>query len=213
MKADSLRKEFNVISVEEMVTVNGEDKILICEFCHQPVRYEIAMEVKGQITYAWLCGECPKSKAIMSAPTGGGRMLKNYLKAGYPALCVLTQEPHRAEQVLPCEGWKFYIWDCLRGIKEAGTTRIMEEIRDPVEAVNWLGQFQDTILMAHNLHLFLEVPEVIQAIQNGIPRWKATGSALVMISPVIQMRAGSGDLFPYPGPGASQRRRTVYPPD
>lgn len=29
---------------------------------------------------------------------------------------------------------------------------------------------------------------MIQAIQNGVPKWKATGSALVMISPVIQMR-------------------------
>lgn len=115
-------------------------------------------------------------------------MLKDYLKAGFPALCVLTQEPHRAEQVLPCEGWKFFAWDCLKGIREAESQRIIEEIRDPVEAINWLGNFQDTVLMAHNLHLFLEAPEVIQSLQNGIPRWKATGSALVMISPVIQMR-------------------------
>ena len=27
-------------------------------------------------------------------------MIHDYLKAGYPALCVLTQEPHRAEQML-----------------------------------------------------------------------------------------------------------------
>jgi hypothetical protein len=29
---------------------------------------------------------------------------------------------------------------------------------------------QDTVLLAHNLHLFLDIPEVIQAIHNGIPR-------------------------------------------
>jgi len=56
-----------------------------------------------------------------------------------------------------------------------------------VEAINWLNEFQDTVLLTHNLHLFMDIPEVIQAIQNGVTRWKATGSALVMISPVIRM--------------------------
>jgi hypothetical protein len=115
-------------------------------------------------------------------------MLTDYLKAGYPALCCLTQEPHRAEALLPCEGWRFLIWDCQRGIREHADQKVIDETRDPVQAVNYLGSFQDTVLIAHNLHLFLEVPEVIQSIQNCIPRWKSTGCALVMVSPVIQMR-------------------------
>jgi hypothetical protein len=115
-------------------------------------------------------------------------MIKDYLKAGYPALCVLTQEPHRAEQILPTEGWRFTIWDVLRGVREATTQKVIDEIHDPMAAINWLSQFQDTVLVCHNLHLFLDSPEVIQAIQNGIPRWKATGSALVMIAPMIQLR-------------------------
>ena len=45
-------------------------------------------------------------------------MIHDYLKAGYPALCVLTQEPHRAEHSLPCNGWRFVIWDCLQGIRD-----------------------------------------------------------------------------------------------
>jgi len=114
-------------------------------------------------------------------------MLNDYLKAGYPALYVLTYEPNRAEQILPCEGWRFVVWDCIQGIKDLETKKIIEEIRDPVQAITWLNQFQDTILLMHNLHMFLDVPEVVQAIQNGVPRWKSTGSALVMISPVIRM--------------------------
>jgi hypothetical protein len=43
-------------------------------------------------------------------------------------------------------------------------------------------------LICHNLHLFLEIPELIQAIQNGITVWKGMGSALVMISPLIQLK-------------------------
>jgi len=114
-------------------------------------------------------------------------MIKDYLKAGYPALCILTYEPYRAEQLLPCDGWRFFAWDCIQGIKDLGSKKILEEIRDPVDAVNWLRNYQDTVLLAHNLHLFMDIPEVVQSIQNGVPRWKATGSSLVMISPVIRM--------------------------
>ena len=114
--------------------------------------------------------------------------LKNYLKAGYPALCVLTQESHRAEQLLICEDWDFSVWDCNQGIRKAGSTQVLDEIRDPVEAVNWLSMYNDTVLIANNLHLFLDIPEVIQAIQNGTIRWKSIGCALITISPVIQMR-------------------------
>ena len=113
-------------------------------------------------------------------------MIQDYLKAGYPALCVLTQEPHRAAQLIVSEGWSFYHWDCLQGIREAGSMKVVEEIKDPVEAINWLGFTRDSILIADNLHMFLEIPEVIQAIQNGVPRWKGIGNALVMISPLIK---------------------------
>jgi AAA+ superfamily predicted ATPase len=122
-------------------------------------------------------------------------MIQNYLKAGYPAMLLLTQEPHRAETILPCEGWTFLAWDCLRGFRQAGKPQTIEEIRDPVEAVNRLGDMQDTVLLAHNLHLFLEIPEVIQAIQNGITKWKSTGSCLVTISPSVQMRPEIEKIF------------------
>ena len=66
-------------------------------------------------------------------------MIHDYLKAGYPALCVLTQEPHRAEQSLPCEGWSFFTWDCLQGIRDVQTQKSIDEVKDPVEAINWLN--------------------------------------------------------------------------
>ena len=122
-------------------------------------------------------------------------MIHDYLQAGFPALCVLTTEPHRAEEALPCDGWQFVIWDCLRGIREASTFKPIDEIKDPVEALNWLNGFQDTVLIAHNLHLFLDSPELIQAIQNGVARWKATGCALVMVSPMIQLKSEVEKFF------------------
>lgn len=113
--------------------------------------------------------------------------LKNYLKAGYPAICVLTQESHRAEQLLVCDDWGFYVWDCNQGIRPAGKIQVLDEIKDPVEAINWLSLHNDTVLIANNLHLFLDIPEVIQAIQNGVIRWKGIGCALIMISPAIRL--------------------------
>jgi hypothetical protein len=122
-------------------------------------------------------------------------MIQDYLKAGYPAILLLTQEPHRAENLLPREGWNFLSWDCLRGFRQAGKPQTIDEIRDPVEAVNQLGQIQDTVLLAHNLHLFLDIPEVIQAIQNGISKWKSTGCCLILITPTIQLRPEIEKIF------------------
>ena len=39
--------------------------------------------------------------------------LTHYLKAGYPALHVVTQEPLRAISSIKAEGWKSFAWDCL----------------------------------------------------------------------------------------------------
>ena len=122
-------------------------------------------------------------------------MLKDYLRAGYPAICLLTQEPDRAEKTILNNELNFYAWDCLQGIRQAGTHTLVDEIRDPVEALNWLGNLSDTVLIAHNLHLFMSIPEVIQAIQNGVVRWKATGCSLVMISPAVKMQPEIEKIF------------------
>lgn len=131
-------------------------------------------------------------------------MIRDYLRAGYPAICLLTQEPHRAETVLPCEGWSFTVWDCLQGFRTAENGKLLDEVRDPVEAIHWLSRQQDSVLLAHNLHLFLEIPEVIQAVQNGVVRWKSIGCCLVMVCPTLQLRPEIEKLFhiiamPLPG--------------
>ncbi len=122
-------------------------------------------------------------------------MLQDYLKAGYPAIVILTQEPARAEQILPIEGWNFYCWDCIRGIRPAKQATPVEEIRDPVMAINWLNNFQNRVLMAENLHLFLNIPEVIQSLANGVLRWKASGCCLVMVSPLLEVSPEVEKLF------------------
>jgi len=123
-------------------------------------------------------------------------LIKEYLESGFPALCILTQEPFRAEKVIPFEGnWRFFAWDCSRGIRQAGTLKTLEEIRDPVEAIGWLNNGNDIVLLMHNLHLFMDSPEIIQGVQNGVELWKSRGSCLVMVSPMIQIRPELKSVF------------------
>lgn len=122
-------------------------------------------------------------------------LLQDYLKSGTPAIWLLTPEPERGEKAIPCENWNFFAWDCLRGIRKAGSNQTINETTDPVEAVNSLNEMKDSVLIVHNLHLFLDSPEVLQAIQNGVYRWKSTGCALVALSPILQIRPEVEHLF------------------
>lgn len=122
-------------------------------------------------------------------------MILDYLKAGYPALCIVTAEPHRAEGIIKCPGWNFFSWECLGGIRETANLKPIEEVRDPVEAIRWLEGYKDSVLVCLNLHLFLDIPEVIQAIQNGVPKWKSIGSSLILLTPVLNLRPEIEKLF------------------
>lgn len=71
----------------------------------------------------------------------------------------------------------------------------INEVTDPVEAINFLNGCRECVLIMHNLHLFLDVPEVVQAIQNGVCQWKSTGCALITISPVIRLNPELEQFF------------------
>ena len=129
-------------------------------------------------------------------------MLQDYLKAGYPALFITTQDIYRAESKLPteCTGRRVLLWDCSVGIRN-GQGRQVEEIFDPVEAINYLCSLRDTVLVCHNLHLFLNTdnpePSLVQAIQNGIRFWKSFGSCLIVIAPYFKLPNELENLFTY----------------
>ena len=109
--------------------------------------------------------------------------ITNYLKAGYPLIQIITQEPDRATHSIKAEGWKTHSWDCLRGITEPETGRSLEDIFDPLQALKWLGGKGDTVLICQNFHHFITSVEIIQEIQNSLPIWKGQGSCLVMPGP------------------------------
>ena len=88
--------------------------------------------------------------------------ITNYLKAGYPLIQIITQEPDRATHSIKAEGWKTHSWDCLRGITEPDTGRTLEDISDPLQALKWLGGKGDTVLICQNFHHFITSVEIIQ---------------------------------------------------
>jgi AAA+ superfamily predicted ATPase len=108
--------------------------------------------------------------------------ITDYVKAGYPALAVNTQEPYRAIHAIHADGWKVFTWDCLQGITETNGKSV-ETIIDPLGALTWLANQSDAILIMQNFHHFLSSVEVIQAIQNSINIFKSQGSCLVLASP------------------------------
>ena len=111
--------------------------------------------------------------------------ITNYLKAGYPALYVVTQEADRAIRSIKAENWRSYAWDCLRGVIDPQTGRKIEDVMDPLGALKWLSSQGDAILMVQNFHHFMGSVEIIQEIQNSVPVWKAQGACLIIAGPQI----------------------------
>lgn len=113
--------------------------------------------------------------------------ITNYMKAGYPAIYINTIETDRAIKSIYAHGYELFAWDCLRGILSPATNRCVEDIIDPLEALNWLSDRQESILIVQNFHHFLGSVEIIQAIANNIHIYKGQGSCLIMAGPHLTL--------------------------
>jgi hypothetical protein len=117
-----------------------------------------------------------------------------YLKAGYPCLHLVTMEPLRAIQTVETGTFTACTWDCLRGITDRANGNLIDDSLDPVSAIRFLSGKTDTVLFMQNFHYFLESVEVIQAVMNAIPIWKASGCCMVMSGPITTLPA---QLMPF----------------
>ena len=113
--------------------------------------------------------------------------ITNFLKAGYPAIYVVTQETERAVRSINAQNWKVFSWDCLRGITDPETAKTIEDVPDPLGALKWLSGKGDSILIVQNFHHFMGSVEIIQEIQNSIPIWKAQGACLAITGPQVTL--------------------------
>lgn len=114
-------------------------------------------------------------------------MIQEYLNAGFPALYLLTNEPHRVIEKVITNTHNFFSWDCIQGIMQ-GDVPVDNQIVDPLDAIKWITSQQDnTVLIANNLHLFIEGPDIIQAIQNAVQVLKSRGSSICIVAPVVKL--------------------------
>jgi SpoVK/Ycf46/Vps4 family AAA+-type ATPase len=126
----------------------------------------------------------------------GSHTFIDYINAGFPAVMLITHEYDRAERIVQSSGpWETFAWDCIRGIRVAGQPGVLDEIINPVDAVKWIKGKRDSVLICHNLHLFLNDPELIQTIQVLMPQYKSTGICLIGISPTVSLRPELEKLF------------------
>lgn len=115
--------------------------------------------------------------------------LANYVRAGYPALYVVTKEESRALQELECvvrefgrtTDLKFYgTWSVTRGWVVGERSA---DAQDPLSAVEQIARLPEGgLYVLLDFHFFIEDPQVIRRLKDVIPLCKATGRHLIFLS-------------------------------
>ena len=83
--------------------------------------------------------------------------VRNYIRAGYPALYVTTHEETRGlrdlQEVAKATDLSVRIWSCTEGLisPENGTT---EDVRDPYALLQTISELSDTLVILRDFHLF-----------------------------------------------------------
>ena len=123
-------------------------------------------------------------------------MIREYETAGYPALYILTQEPHRAEDMLAKESegkCTPFAWDILRGIREASTLKVVEQALDPVDFVDALGE---VVGEPEPLADLIEDPEVGFGLAQRLDRRRLENDD-AMIELLLAMMAVAAETGPF----------------
>ena len=108
--------------------------------------------------------------------------LISYLRAGFPAFWLKTDEPNRVRE---------NIYNAIRAFKRKdGDTYEIQEWTcmndpNPAKAIEQLNQAEEfTVLFAYNFHWFLNKPQIIQSIQDNLTAWSNSGKAFICVSPI-----------------------------
>lgn len=116
--------------------------------------------------------------------------LRDYLRAGYPALAVLTHEEERLLgdlRTLRAIGWSFVAWSSARGWVDADGRALNQGQRDPVRAFEALASVPEkTLAVFFDLHPYLaQIPELVRTVRDTLPTAKATQRPLLFCSPEV----------------------------
>src|SRR5262245_54089380 len=104
-----------------------------------------------------------------------GSELTDYVHAAFTGLWIHSPESDEAEREIvrhaTQQGWKLAIWDLAQGLRlpnSNGQAAAATEGNDPLAALRALPALADrdgtALLLMHNLHRFLNNPEVVQTV-------------------------------------------------
>jgi len=122
-------------------------------------------------------------------------VIRDYLKAGFPALYVQTWEEQRTEQAIgvaaadPKLKRRMLTWTCTRGWGEGtyGNERIVDGTKDPSGALAKIETMTtgDTVFVMRDFHPYLKSIEIVRRVRDMLPKLKANGGTLVFESSVV----------------------------
>lgn len=126
-------------------------------------------------------------------------IITGYLRAGYPALYLVSPEKGRvrSELAAACRGLtrldgspqprELVLWDELAGlevVRESKRESVGANTADPVEALNWAAQQEKKVIVLQDFHHFLRASPVQCAFQKTCEHTKTKSSTLVILSAV-----------------------------
>jgi SpoVK/Ycf46/Vps4 family AAA+-type ATPase len=113
--------------------------------------------------------------------------ITNYIRAGYPGICLISHEEARAESELKAAAAEtqhsLCAWSATTGLIDTGDARGLGA-EEPMEAVLAIsGLPENTVVLLRDFHLFLEEgnPVLIRALKDTLVQAKARGICIVIL--------------------------------
>src|SRR6516165_6963990 len=108
----------------------------------------------------------PKSNSLKSPSSGTenslsemGEKIKNYVRAGYPGLYLVSHEEQRvdAEMIEVAKSLKYglYFWSVVSGLIDAQKSQLIKSAQDPLEALIGVTELNEkSIVLLKDFHLY-----------------------------------------------------------
>jgi len=133
--------------------------------------------------------------ATVSSLSEAGTKIVNYIRAGYPGLCVVSPEQQRVEAELKAvmeslnrdrkasERFQLCFWSVVDGLVNTNTNQV-HQANDPLEVLQLISQQPErVIVLLKDFHLFLEDPNpvLVGKLKDVLLEAKTTQKTLIFL--------------------------------
>ena len=114
--------------------------------------------------------------------------IKNYIRAGYPGIFLISHEETRVEQELKkitkSLDFKLYVWTIASGITNPETHSVVPDSEDPTVMLDkFAGLPEKSVLLAKDFHLFTgeSNPIIVRKLKDALLTAKSSNRVLVIL--------------------------------